>query len=423
MDPQIPFEPLVPTPPPSTAPAPASESPPATASTPRLSGMRRGMATFGLALGLLVVGGAAVVMAASPEPSSSAAPGHDTEHPAVDHRRRLDVGRTGRPRGLPRRRRRAERDGRAGRAGPGRIAVDRIAGDDSRHLAPSDGNHPRRLASAAVDDRLRRSARDHRWLGRRARRRGRRRSGRRRREPGRSRTSVPLGVRDEARHRVRGARRCRRRPPRSRRAGRPARRHGPAPACPRLGAPVRGRDRPRPTRNPSDLLESRASTSWVPCSPNATASPFEDALKRRILGPLAMNDTQLVSRASEGLQGPLSRSRRLRPRAPAPDARDPRDPRRGHDDRLPGPHRRPARRRAVRSARLGPRLRAPRRQGPALDGQPELPGDVRAFRRVGRDSCGSIRRWIGRSSASPIATTARGRWRRGRRFPTPSSPG
>ena len=75
MDPQIPFEPLVPTPPPSTAPAPASESPPATASATRLTGMRRGMATFGLALGLLVVGGAAVVMAASPEPSSSAAPG------------------------------------------------------------------------------------------------------------------------------------------------------------------------------------------------------------------------------------------------------------------------------------------------------------------------------------------------------------
>ena len=34
--------------------------------------------------------------------------------------------------------------------------------------------------------------------------------------------------------------------------------------------------------------------------------PFEDALKRRILGTLAMNETQLVSRASEGLQGPLS---------------------------------------------------------------------------------------------------------------------
>ncbi len=41
----------------------------------RLSGIRRGLATFGLALGLLAVGGAAVVMAASPEPSASTAPG------------------------------------------------------------------------------------------------------------------------------------------------------------------------------------------------------------------------------------------------------------------------------------------------------------------------------------------------------------
>jgi hypothetical protein len=33
------------------------------------------MVTFGLAVGLLAVGGAAVVLAASPEPSSSATPG------------------------------------------------------------------------------------------------------------------------------------------------------------------------------------------------------------------------------------------------------------------------------------------------------------------------------------------------------------
>jgi hypothetical protein len=40
----------------------------------RLNGIRRGLATFGLALGLLAVGGAAVVLAASPDPSSSATP-------------------------------------------------------------------------------------------------------------------------------------------------------------------------------------------------------------------------------------------------------------------------------------------------------------------------------------------------------------
>jgi hypothetical protein len=51
-------------------PRPASASPPV-----RLTGIRRGLATFGLAIGLLAVGGAAVVMAASPEPSSSTTPG------------------------------------------------------------------------------------------------------------------------------------------------------------------------------------------------------------------------------------------------------------------------------------------------------------------------------------------------------------
>ncbi len=34
--------------------------------------------------------------------------------------------------------------------------------------------------------------------------------------------------------------------------------------------------------------------------------PFEDALGRRILGPLSMTGTQLITRASEGLHGPLS---------------------------------------------------------------------------------------------------------------------
>ncbi len=81
MDPQTPFEPLVPT----TPPSPASESPPtigpATGSATRLTGLHRGVATFGLAIGLLALGGAAVVMAASPEPSSSATPGTPSTQP------------------------------------------------------------------------------------------------------------------------------------------------------------------------------------------------------------------------------------------------------------------------------------------------------------------------------------------------------
>ncbi len=97
MDPQIPFEPLVPTPLPSATPAHANESPPATGSATRLSRMRRGMATFGLALGLLVVGGAAVVMAASPEPSSSATPGTTpSTQPSTTDDDSTSTGRAGR---------------------------------------------------------------------------------------------------------------------------------------------------------------------------------------------------------------------------------------------------------------------------------------------------------------------------------------
>ena len=56
-----PIEPTIP--PPSSSP-----------SQIRLGGIRRGLATLALALGLLAVGGAAVVLAASPEPSASTTP-------------------------------------------------------------------------------------------------------------------------------------------------------------------------------------------------------------------------------------------------------------------------------------------------------------------------------------------------------------
>ena len=75
MDPQIPIEPLVPAPRPASGSPPRPAAPSAAASPPRLGGIRRSMATFGLAVGLLAVGGAAAVLAASPEPSSSAMPG------------------------------------------------------------------------------------------------------------------------------------------------------------------------------------------------------------------------------------------------------------------------------------------------------------------------------------------------------------
>ena len=60
-------------------PAPGSTGDPGTppgpaASPPRLGGARRALATIALTAGLLTVGGVSVVMAASPDPSASAAP-------------------------------------------------------------------------------------------------------------------------------------------------------------------------------------------------------------------------------------------------------------------------------------------------------------------------------------------------------------
>ena len=59
-------------------PAPGSTGDPGTppgpaASPPRLGGARRALATIALTAGLLTVGGVSVVMAASPDPSASAA--------------------------------------------------------------------------------------------------------------------------------------------------------------------------------------------------------------------------------------------------------------------------------------------------------------------------------------------------------------
>ena len=53
---------------------PATPSPPTGTRAMPLGGIRRGLTTFALALGLLAVGGAAVVLAASPEPSASTTP-------------------------------------------------------------------------------------------------------------------------------------------------------------------------------------------------------------------------------------------------------------------------------------------------------------------------------------------------------------
>jgi len=67
------MEPIEPTTPPVTEPR-------------RLGSVRRSLATIGLAIGLLAVGGAAAVMAASPDPSASTAPfATDTPSTRGDH--------------------------------------------------------------------------------------------------------------------------------------------------------------------------------------------------------------------------------------------------------------------------------------------------------------------------------------------------
>jgi hypothetical protein len=63
--------------PPMATTVPAATPPPITAAEPvatGLGGFRRILATVGLAIGLLTVGGVSVVMAASPSPSASTAP-------------------------------------------------------------------------------------------------------------------------------------------------------------------------------------------------------------------------------------------------------------------------------------------------------------------------------------------------------------
>ena len=103
------------------------------------------------------------------------------------------------------------------------------------------------------------------------------------------------------------------------------------------------------------------------------------------------------------------------------DARRARDARRGDDRPVPGSHRRPARARPDGAERLGPRLRAARRQVAALDRHAQLAAHVRPFRRSGTFL------WVdpdagSRAVSLPTASSATGRRRRGPRSATRCSP-
>ncbi len=115
----------------------------------------------------------------------------------------------------------------------------------------------------------------------------------------------------------------------------------------------------------------------------AAGRSFAQLMRAWVLDPLGMDRRRASpGRPSGGLAGHAPGPRppspasccepRLLPRETLAD---------GDDSRVPRPARRAARVRAAGSARLGPRLRAPGREGAALDGRPELAADVRAVRR------------------------------------------
>ncbi len=122
-----------------------------------------------------------------------------------------------------------------------------------------------------------------------------------------------------------------------------------------------------------------------------TGRPFEEVLREFVLAPLGMDETELLERPSQGLHGPVGDMAALAGELLRPTAGRARDGPGGDDGRVPGPGRRRARRRSVRSVRLGSRARAARRQGAALDGSDQQRGDVRTYRWRRDVRAGSIR--------------------------------
>ena len=182
---------------------------------------------------------------------------------------------------------------------------------------------------------------------------------------------LPLGVGDEARHRADRARRLRARPARPRRAGRPARGR-PSGICSRTPRGSRSREPgrwPRPGRAGS--TPTRVSTCSGALVAERTGRPFD------AMHPAPRSSTRsgwprptLVERPSAGLHGPLADLVALRARVPparrcvAPATFADRD----DASRFPGSSGVVPGCRPIRPVRLGSRLRAPRRQGAALDG-------------------------------------------------------
>ena len=103
-------------------------------------------------------------------------------------------------------------------------------------------------------------------------------------------------------------------------------------------------------------------------------------LRAAVLEPLGL-ERALRRQARLGALGHARRSARVRARAARADARLGGDVRRGDGRRSSRARRRAARASAARAERLGPRVRAARREVAALDGHAQLAAHVRPLRR------------------------------------------
>ena len=230
-----------------------------------------------------------------------------------------------------------------------------------------------------------------------------------------------MGLRHEAPHRACDPRRARGGDGRPRRAGGAARRDASPSARPRV-RPAASTARSRsPSRAAAASTRTRASSSPPACSSNGRGCPSPTTSHRRSSEPLGLSG-RLDGSPAHGYRGPLGDLLARRPRAPPADSRRARDARRGDDRPVPRPRRRPARPRPDGAERLGPHLRAARREVAALDGLAQLRADVRPLRRERHVPLGRSRRGGRVRGPHRPAVRRLGEGGVARRSATPSSP-
>ena len=232
---------------------------------------------------------------------------------------------------------------------------------------------------------------------------------------------VPLGVGDEARHRLGGADGRRARSRRSS-TSRPGPSGPPASTVRHLLAHASGWafDGEATLAAPgSRRIYSNTGYDRLGALVGERAGqPFE-AVLRGVSPRAARDDVDAAGRAAvAGVARPARRPGARSPGSCFDPARVGRDG--GHRDgrRVPGGQGRRARCRQLRPVRLGPRAGAARRQATPLDGRVEQPGDVRPLRWLGDVRLGRSGRRPAPWSCSRTASSDRGRSRPGRRSRT-----